>query len=62
MFFDALMNPRCYKPVFSLEKSRDIMTEGRGTHFDPNLLDLFWEQLDEVMAIQIRYADKVVED
>ena len=60
--FDALMNPRCYKPVFSLEKSRDIMTEGRGTHFDPNLLDLFWEQLDEVMAIQIRYADKVVED
>ena len=55
--FDALMNPRCYKPAFSLEKTRGIMTEGAGQHFDPNLLELFWSRLDEVMAIQIRYAD-----
>jgi putative two-component system response regulator len=55
--FDALMNPRCYKPAFSLEKTRAIMDEGAGQHFDPSLLNLFWDQLEEVMAIQTRYAD-----
>ena len=55
--FDALMNPRCYKPAFSLEKSRGIMDAGAGKHFDPNLLGLFWERLDEVMRVQTEWAD-----
>ncbi len=55
--FDALMNPRCYKPAFSLEKTQSIMQEGAGQHFDPTLLALFWDQLDEVLDIQRRYAD-----
>jgi len=55
--FDALMNPRCYKPAFSLEKTQDIMEDGRGKHFDADLLDLFWGQLDEVLRIQREYSD-----
>ncbi len=55
--FDALMNPRCYKPAFSLEKTRAIMDRGSGRHFDPYLLTVFWEHLDEVMEIHRRYAD-----
>ena len=39
--WDALTNERCYKKGFSKEKSEQIMKEGRGTQFDPNLLDLF---------------------
>jgi putative two-component system response regulator len=55
--FDALMNPRCYKPAFSLERSRSIMEAGSGSHFDPNLLALFWENLDAVMDVQRTFAD-----
>jgi putative two-component system response regulator len=39
--FDALSSPRCYKPAFPEEKVLAIMHEGRGRHFDPDLLDTF---------------------
>ena len=55
--FDALTSARCYKPAFSIEKSREIMSEGRGIHFDPVLLDLFWDARDEVEAIRAHYTD-----
>jgi len=40
--FDALTSIRAYKDAFSLEKTWNIMEQGRGTHFDPILLDLFF--------------------
>ncbi|MCO4762861.1 MAG: response regulator [Myxococcales bacterium] len=55
--FDALTSKRCYKPEFSVEKARAIMDEGRGKHFDPNLLDLFWTHIDEVLEIKAAYVD-----
>lgn len=55
--FDALMNPRRYKPAFSLEKTRRIMEAGSGAHFDPDLLKLFWEQLDDVLQVQHDHMD-----
>ncbi|MCX5905499.1 MAG: HD-GYP domain-containing protein [Proteobacteria bacterium] len=39
--FDALTSKRPYKEPFSYEKAMAIMQEGRGTHFDPELLDAF---------------------
>ncbi len=57
--FDALTSARCYKPAFSVEKSRAIMEEGRARHFDPALLDLFWEHLDEFLEIKAAYVDPV---
>ena len=50
--FDALTSERPYKEAFSNEKALTIMKEGRDTHFDPELLDLFVEHLEEVVAIQ----------
>jgi len=41
--FDALTSRRPYKKQLSLEKSLEILNEGRGTHFDPTLLDNFNE-------------------
>lgn len=55
--FDALTSKRCYKDAFSVARSREIMDEGRGRHFDPDLLDLFWEHVDEVLVIKARYVD-----
>ena len=55
--FDALSSKRPYKPAFSREKSFQILEEGRGTHFDPQVLDAFFSRSSEIVGIQIRYAD-----
>jgi putative two-component system response regulator len=39
--YDALRANRCYRPAMSHEKSRAIILEGRGTHFDPDVVDAF---------------------
>jgi len=39
--YDALISERVYKPAFSHEKARDIIIEGRGIHFDPDVVDTF---------------------
>jgi len=39
--FDALTSRRPYKEPFSNETSLEIMRAGRGTHFDPKILDIF---------------------
>jgi HD-GYP domain-containing protein (c-di-GMP phosphodiesterase class II) len=41
--FDALCSERPYKNELPLEEALAIMKEGRGSHFDPNLLDKFFE-------------------
>lgn len=55
--FDALTSKRAYKPAYSVEQTLDIMRERRAKHFDPALLDLFLQSMDEVLAIKTRYAD-----
>jgi putative two-component system response regulator len=55
--FDALTMKRCYKPPFTLEASVNIITEGRGKHFDPRIVDVFMERLPEFIAIQKEYSD-----
>ncbi len=55
--FDALTSKRVYKPAFSVEKSQSIMNDGMGKHFDPSLLGLFWESMDEVLEIRQRHSD-----
>ena len=37
--FDALINARCYRPALPIQKTLTVMREGRGTHFDPPVLD-----------------------
>ncbi|MBR58787.1 MAG: two-component system response regulator [Myxococcales bacterium] len=56
--FDALTTKRIYKPAFSVEKSVNIMREGRGKHFDPDILDLFLDNLDEVLKIRDEFPDE----
>jgi len=41
--YDALRSRRVYKEPFSHDKARDIIVDGRGSHFDPGLVDLFVE-------------------
>jgi putative two-component system response regulator len=54
--FDALTSARVYRPAFEVDQAVAIMREERGKHFDPTVLDLFLNSLDEVLAIRERYA------
>lgn len=53
--FDALSSKRPYKDAFPLEKCLSIMKQGRGKHFDPQVLDAFLTRLDDVLQIRDKY-------
>ncbi|MGE5444911.1 MAG: response regulator [Ignavibacteriales bacterium] len=55
--FDALLTRREYKPAFDLDKTLSIIKEGKGKHFDPNLVDTFFDILDEILTIKENYSD-----
>jgi putative two-component system response regulator len=55
--FDGLSTRRPYKPPFPLDRCMAIMEEGRGKHFDPRVLDAFFARREEIVKIQIDYAD-----
>lgn len=56
--FDALSSRRTYKPAYALDQTVDMMKARRASHFDPELLDLFLTDLDEIVAIRRRYPDE----
>jgi HD-GYP domain-containing protein (c-di-GMP phosphodiesterase class II) len=41
--YDALTSPRCYKRPFSHDEALKLINEGRGKHFDPQLVDCFMQ-------------------
>jgi putative two-component system response regulator len=55
--FDALMSARVYKPAIPAAKAREIMVAGRGSHFDPDLLEIFLANFESFCAILCRYPD-----
>lgn len=55
--YDALISRRVYKPPFTHERAMQIMLEGRGSHFDPEMLDAFVEISEQFREIANRYAD-----
>jgi len=55
--YDALISRRVYKPAFPHDKAVAILRAGRGTHFDPRIVDAFLGVADAFRAIAGRYAD-----
>ncbi|MCK9364389.1 MAG: two-component system response regulator [Syntrophales bacterium] len=56
--FDALISRRPYKEPFPLEKSFAIIREGRGSHFDPEVVDAFFAVEKEILSIMETYKDQ----
>ncbi len=54
--FDALGAMRCYKPSKSLEEILAIFELEKGKHFDPDMITLFFDHLDEFVAIRNKYT------
>lgn len=59
--YDALVSRRIYKEPMSLEEALKTIKEGRGTHFDPDVLDAFLSIQEEVQSIANRYRDTEIE-
>ena len=55
--FDALLSKRPYKKPFSVEKSLAIIKVGRGSHFDPDVVDAFFAIQDEILTIKNQYGE-----
>ena len=55
--FDALSSDRPYKQAFAIEKCFEIIGEGRGSHFDPAVVDAFFDAQDTLLAIRHRFVD-----
>lgn len=59
--FDALSCRRVYKAAFGREQTESIMFEGRGTHFDPRMLDAFSRVNDSFWEVKDMFADEQME-
>lgn len=55
--FDALTSRRVYKAAMSPDKATEIIREGRGLHFDPNIVDVFLQERDQFIDIAQQYTD-----
>ena len=55
--FDALGSDRCYKKAWEDEEIFELLKEQKGKHFDPKLINLFFENIDKFMRIRDRYKD-----
>ena len=50
--YDALRSERSYKEAYSKEEARRIIAEQSGTQFDPELVEVFLESLEEIEAVE----------
>ncbi|MBR6328288.1 MAG: HD domain-containing protein [Lachnospiraceae bacterium] len=56
--FDALVSKRSYKKSFTIEKAFDIIREGMGTHFDPQVAQAFLNAEERVRDVAEMYDMK----
>ncbi len=56
--YDALISKRIYKEAFSHQKAIDILKEGRGEHFDPDVLDALLVIEPEFVKIAQKYGEQ----
>ena len=55
--FDALGSDRCYKKAWKDEDIFTLLKNEKAKHFDPHLVDLFFDNIVEFKKIRDRYKD-----
>lgn len=56
--FDALGSPRVYKKPWIMEDILNYFRKERGQHFDPVLVDILFDNLDEFLEIKEKHQDE----
>ncbi len=54
--YDALISKRVYKDAMPHAEAVEIIRAGRGTHFDPAVVDAFLESEEQFARIAIVYS------
>lgn len=55
--FDALGSDRCYKKAWPDEKIFELLREQSALHFDPDLIEMFFANLNQFFEIRSQYRD-----
>ncbi|MDP5215272.1 two-component system response regulator [Pseudoalteromonas tunicata] len=55
--FDALTSKRPYKEAWPIEQTMDYIRQQSGVHFEPKLVELFEQNLAEIIQIKARWQD-----
>ncbi len=50
--FDALLSDRSYRPAMSVDEAVAVIKKGQGTHFDPRIVDILLEHINEALLIR----------
>jgi len=56
--FDALTSSRPYKRAWSFDEAKDFLINEKGQHFDPALVDIFINNINEVKEIYNSFEDE----
>lgn len=59
--FDALCSKRCYKEAWADEDIFSLIKAEKGKHFDPKLVDLFFDNLNDFLAIRAEFTDLLLD-
>lgn len=60
--FDALGSDRVYKKAWAMDRILDLFKEERGEHFDPTLVDAFFDALNTIDEIRVKFSDTKAEE
>jgi putative two-component system response regulator len=55
--YDALISKRIYKPAFTHETAVELIRQGRGEHFDPDIVDAMLVIEEQFRAIATEFPD-----
>jgi len=56
--YDALISKRVYKKAFSHDDARNVLLEGKGAHFDPDVIDAYLAIEDQFLRIAAEFSDQ----
>lgn len=55
--YDALLSKRVYKEAWTEDDTFKVLRDGRGTQFDPDLIDVFFDAVEAMRSIRRQYPD-----
>lgn len=56
--FDALTSQRPYKPAWEVARAVDFIRQQSGRHFDPTVVEIFCDSIDNAMLIRQKFQDE----
>lgn len=56
--YDALISKRCYKEAMDFESAEKIIIEGKGSHFDPIIVDAFVTLKEQFHEIALKHSEQ----